>query len=72
MCESTPEWRFLLSIAVKDHTGMQYLTAFGTEGTQIMGKPADEIRELEGTDEFDEAINVRYAEFILPFQCTCY
>lgn len=39
---------------------MQYLTAFGAEGMQIMGRTADEVRELEGSDAFDEAINVSF------------
>lgn len=65
MTDSTPEWRYLLSIAVKDHTGMQYLTAFGNDGTQIMGKTADEIKDLEKTEEFEEAINVSHAKFTI-------
>ncbi|GMH33864.1 hypothetical protein BSKO_01698 [Bryopsis sp. KO-2023] len=53
---SEPDWRYLLSIAIKDHFGMQFLTAFGDEGTQILGRQAANLRELDGTEEFNDVI----------------
>ena len=43
---------------MKDHTGQQIVTAFGEQAEEIMGMPAETLREIEGTKEFDHAVVV--------------
>lgn len=55
-CDKTydsPEWRYVMSINVGDHTGQLWLSCFNETGVQIMGMSADElqaIRDEEGSE----------------------
>lgn len=42
----------------QDHTGQQWLTAFEESGVKIIGKTAHELKQLEGTAEFERIIQV--------------
>ena len=46
-----PEYRFIMSVNVSDHTGQLWLSCFDESGRQIMGHSADELMELKETDE---------------------
>lgn len=66
-----PEYRYIMSISVSDHTGQIWLNCFDEVGRLIMGRSADELNELkEQGDEkavrevFEEA-NCR----IMAFRC---
>ena len=53
-CEKThpkPEYRYLMSANVSDHTGQIWLNCFGDVGRMIMGKTADQLNELKENDE---------------------
>jgi replication factor A1 len=64
-CETTwdaPEYRYILSVNVSDHTGQIWLSCFNDTGLQIMGMTANEFMQMkdEGddrrvTDAFAEA-----------------
>ena len=65
----SPEYRYIISISVADHTGQMYLNCFDDVGRIIMGKPAGDLMELRevGDDaalvaEF-EAANCRELSF---------
>ncbi|KDQ14551.1 hypothetical protein BOTBODRAFT_32688 [Botryobasidium botryosum FD-172 SS1] len=49
-CE-TPEWRYLLSFSVADHTSQAWLQAFNEVGVIIMGISAPELQELKTQDQ---------------------
>lgn len=44
----------------QDHTGQQWLTAFEESGAKIMDKSAHELKQLEGTEEFECLVQVRH------------
>ena len=46
-----PEYRYIMSINVSDHTGQLWLSCFDETGRILMGKSADELMELKETDE---------------------
>ncbi|KAK4168919.1 hypothetical protein QBC43DRAFT_375459 [Cladorrhinum sp. PSN259] len=47
-----PEYRYIMSINVNDHTGQMWLSCFDDTGRIIMGgKTADELMELKNTDD---------------------
>lgn len=53
-CDKThdkPEYRYIMSISVSDHTGQIWLSCFDEVGRQIMGMSADELMEHKETDE---------------------
>ncbi|KAK5114489.1 hypothetical protein LTR62_002424 [Meristemomyces frigidus] len=57
-----PEYRYIMSVNVSDHTGQIWLQCFNDVGVQIMGMPADNLMQMrdEGeerkvTDAFAEA-----------------
>lgn len=45
-----PNWRYILSLTVADHTGQKYMNCFNNEGEMILGKPADQLKEIEAED----------------------
>lgn len=47
-----PDWRYIMSINVGDHTGQLWLSCFNDVGVAIMGVPANELMALR--DEGDE------------------
>ena len=52
-----PEYRYILSISVADHTGHQWLTCFDETGKTLVGMSANELMELKenDNDRFTEA-----------------
>ena len=53
-CDKTfpkPEYRFILSLNVSDHTGQIWLSCFDDVGRMIMGMSADQLNELKDNDE---------------------
>ena len=46
-----PEYRYIMSVNVNDHTGQLWLSCFDDVGRIIMGRPADEVVELKETSE---------------------
>ncbi|KAI5271139.1 replication factor-a protein [Aureobasidium subglaciale] len=41
-----PEWRYIMSINVSDHTGQMWLSLFDDVGRMIMGRPANDIMQM--------------------------
>jgi len=53
-CEKTypsPDYRYILSIDVLDHTGNQWLTCFNEMGEKLIGYKAKELQEIKERDE---------------------
>ncbi|KAK4153912.1 hypothetical protein C8A00DRAFT_14919 [Chaetomidium leptoderma] len=46
-----PQWRYILSIDVSDHTGHAWLSCFDDTARVIMGMSADELTELNASSE---------------------
>jgi replication factor A1 len=46
-----PQYRYIMSINVADHTGQMWLSCFDDSGRAIMGKSADEVTELLFDDQ---------------------
>jgi replication factor A1 len=46
-----PEYRYLMSLSVNDHTGQLWLTCFDEIGRRIMGRSADQMMELKEESE---------------------
>ena len=46
-----PVYRYLMSIQLIDHTGQQWVSCFDDAGVSLMGCSADEMMELQDTDE---------------------
>jgi replication factor A1 len=46
-----PEYRYIMSVNVNDHTGQMYLSCFDDVGRIIMGHTADEIMEMKENNE---------------------
>ncbi|KAK7427832.1 Replication factor A protein 1 [Neonectria magnoliae] len=54
-----PDYRYILSLNVADHTSHQWLSCFDDTGRIIMGQSANELMELKENDE---------AKFMLAFE----
>lgn len=53
-CEQShpkPEYRYLMSLSVNDHTGQLWLTCFDEVGRKIVGRSADQMMELKEESE---------------------
>ncbi|MCJ1397895.1 Replication factor A protein 1 [Xylographa trunciseda] len=53
-CDKTfpkPEYRYIMSLNVSDHTGQIWLSCFDDVGRMIMGMSADQLNELKDNDE---------------------
>ncbi|KAI9818302.1 MAG: Replication factor A protein 1 [Thelocarpon impressellum] len=53
-CDKTharPEYRYIMSLNVSDHTGQLWLSCFDDTGRLVMGRSADALAELRETDE---------------------
>lgn len=53
-CDKThpkPEYRYIMSANVSDHTGQLWLSCFDETGRMIMGMTADELMDLKERDE---------------------
>jgi len=52
-CDKTmpkPEYRYIMTLNVSDHTGQIYLSCFDDVGRMIMGMSADQLMELKEND----------------------
>jgi replication factor A1 len=63
-----PEWRYIMSIDISDHTGHIWVSCFDDTGRAIMGMSADEVMELQKRDDGSfnqafEAANCRKMTF---------
>ncbi|KAL9106501.1 MAG: hypothetical protein Q9227_008480 [Pyrenula ochraceoflavens] len=53
-CQKTherPEWRYIASVNISDHTGQLWVSCFDEVGRQLLGMTADQIMELKENDE---------------------
>jgi len=50
-----PQYRYIMSVNVSDHTGHMWVTCFDDSGLLIMGKTADEVMELQARGDGSEA-----------------
>ncbi|KAL6714738.1 Replication factor A protein 1 [Lecanora helva] len=53
-CDKThpkPEYRYIMSVNISDHTGQMWLSCFDDVGRMIMGMPADKEQWLKDNDE---------------------
>lgn len=46
-----PEYRYIMSLNVNDHTGQLWLSCFDDVGRMLMGMSADQLMELKDNDE---------------------
>ncbi|RMZ82097.1 hypothetical protein DV737_g2151, partial [Chaetothyriales sp. CBS 132003] len=46
-----PEYRYILSVNVSDHTGQLWLSCFDDTGRQLIGMTADKLMEIKETNE---------------------
>jgi replication factor A1 len=46
-----PQYRYIMSLNVNDHTGQLWLSCFDEVGRMIMGMSADQLQELKDNDE---------------------
>lgn len=46
-----PQYRYIMSVNVSDHTGQLWLSCFDETGRSIMGMSADDLMEIRETDE---------------------
>jgi replication factor A1 len=63
-CDKTmpkPNYRYVLSANVSDHTGQMWLSGFDDTGRLIIGKTADEVHELKEAGE-DQAVSAIFLE----------
>jgi len=50
--QGTPNYRYILSLTIADHTGSEYVTLFDNEGAQLLGQPAKTLQEwVTGSEE---------------------
>lgn len=63
-----PEWRYIMSVNVCDHTGQMWLSCFDDVGRIVMGQSADDLMAMKEEDEAQaaaafEAANCRKLNF---------
>jgi replication factor A1 len=46
-----PQYRYIMSLNVQDHTGQMWLSGFDDTGRIVLGKTADEVAELKDSEE---------------------
>ncbi|KAI1639580.1 replication factor-A protein [Biscogniauxia mediterranea] len=51
IAHARPQYRYIMSVNVNDHTGQMWLSCFDDVGRSIMGMSADELMELKENDE---------------------
>ncbi|KAF3761125.1 replication factor-a protein [Cryphonectria parasitica EP155] len=65
-----PEYRYIMSVNVNDHTGQLWLSCFDDVGRVIMGRSADELMALRDEDETQFAAEFEAANCKkLSFRC---
>nr|POE93535.1 replication factor a protein 1 [Quercus suber] len=66
-CDKTwdrPDYRYILSINVSDHTGQIWLSCFNEVGEKIMGRPANDLMQLK-----DEGEEKKYNDIFHSANC---
>ena len=65
-----PQWRYILSVNICDHTGHLWVTCFDEQGKAIMGRSADEVAAMqeEGEAKFNSAFEPALCRK-LAFRC---
>ncbi|ETW86185.1 hypothetical protein HETIRDRAFT_309703 [Heterobasidion irregulare TC 32-1] len=61
-----PQYRYIMSMAVADHTGQVWLQGFNDVGVAVFGKTADEVHEIKENDE------AAYNDLMLKATCHTY
>lgn len=64
-CEKSfprPQYRYIMSLSVCDHTGQMYLSGFDESGRVIMGMGADKLTEIKDDENSGEAFKGAFAE----------
>lgn len=60
-----PDWRYILSLQVADHTEASWVTAFNEVGPELMGMPAQELKALADAGDSRFPIAFRDVQFRL-------
>jgi replication factor A1 len=74
-CDKThpkPQYRYIMSVSVSDHTGQIWLSCFDDVGRMIMGMTADELVELKESDAGETVVTNIFSEAntkTLVFRC---
>ena len=71
--ESVPhcEWRYIINATVADHTGQQWVSAFGDAGDVLMGMPANALKQLRDDDfqAYEQALlDANFKQFAMKFK----
>jgi replication factor A1 len=66
-----PQYRYMMSVNVNDHTGQLWLSCFDDVGRIIMGMSADELMEIKENDDERRVLSIFEAANCskLSFQC---
>ena len=65
------EWRYIINATVADHTGQQWVSAFGDAGDVLMGMPANELKALrdENFQQYEEKLtDANFKQFMMKFK----
>jgi len=52
----TPDYRYVLSVAVNDLSGSLYVNAFQEMGKELLGMDANDLKGIEGSKEYDRVL----------------
>ena len=67
----TPDYRYIFSMEVMDHTGSQYVQLFNNEGEAFFGIEAEEMKALSNTNksEYEDMFKNRlFKEYIMTLR----
>ena len=65
------EWRYIINATVADHTGQQWVSAFGDAGDVLMGMPANALKQLRDDDfqAYEQALlDANFKQFAMKFK----
>ena len=65
------EWRYIIQATVADHTGQQWVSAFGEAGDALMGMRASELKQLRDDDfqAYEQALlDANFKQFAMKFK----
>jgi len=71
IAHARPQYRYIMSVNVNDHTGQLWLSCFDDVGRIIMGMSADELMEIKENDDERRVLSIFEAANCskLSFQC---
>ena len=64
-------WRYIINATVADHTGQQWVSAFGDAGDVLMGMPANALKQLRDDDfqAYEQALlDANFKQFAMKFK----